>query len=453
MKILQSAIILISIFMGVSSCISLRDNVCDVESDAFDLNACLPLCQKSTCGQGLTPAVTVSGCQCLTCEEIEASCGPNQFFESCQCLPLNGTKSCADGDQCTISCESGYDDCNMDLLDGCEASLLTSATHCGACGQLCGTGNCVEGQCEPGVLVEGEYIKVATVDEEALYFLDDIGSSAVLKKVSLLGDSTPTTLVSGQSDSIPDDGMTIDDTHVYWGNFGTDDVRRVSKSGGSAEILVSDPVNSGGMIVVSGKVIYGYEDVMNAEPGSPRSYRVMSVPTSGGRSTVIASKRYGIDALASDGTYVYWASGSYEAILNRASLNSSNQSGTELITRAGHLAAQGTCLDGDQIYWGLSGGDGRSGEVLRLSLSGNSANVSTTLGQGYEYVYSLVCNSSHVYWKANKDGVRAVWRVAKGSDDIELVTGTEDVSGDTILVNETSLYLIGNREITAVPLN
>ena len=66
----------------------------------------------------------------------------------------------------------------MDANDGCEASLSTSATHCGACGQICGTGNCVEGRCEPGLLAEGEYIQAAAVDETALYFLDDVAGRA-----------------------------------------------------------------------------------------------------------------------------------------------------------------------------------------------------------------------------------------------------------------------------------
>ena len=45
----------------------------------------------------------------------------------------------------------------------------------------------------------------------------------------------------------------------------------------------------------------------------------------------------------------------------------------DLYSRSGHLAAKGACIDGDQLYWGLSGSaDDDDGEVLRLSLSGSS---------------------------------------------------------------------------------
>lgn len=61
---------------------------------------------------------------------------------------------------CVVSaCDMGFGDCNDDDLDGCEANLNTSGTHCGACGRACAppraigacsTGTCGIATCEAG---------------------------------------------------------------------------------------------------------------------------------------------------------------------------------------------------------------------------------------------------------------------------------------------------------------
>jgi len=53
------------------------------------------------------------------------------------------------GDVCTIwRCEVGYRDCNGDVGDGCEISVLTDAHNCGHCGAKCPMGSqCRNGRC------------------------------------------------------------------------------------------------------------------------------------------------------------------------------------------------------------------------------------------------------------------------------------------------------------------
>ncbi len=75
------------------------------------------------------------------------------------CAPANGIPGCSDG--CYISaCNFGYDDCNADITDGCETSVLTDINNCGGCSvpckglpnaaATCTAGNCVLGQCNVG---------------------------------------------------------------------------------------------------------------------------------------------------------------------------------------------------------------------------------------------------------------------------------------------------------------
>ncbi len=66
------------------------------------------------------------------------------------CNATNGTASCAGG-SCAIACAAGFGNCDGLVSNGCEVGLATSASHCGACGRACSLPNatsvCVAGAC------------------------------------------------------------------------------------------------------------------------------------------------------------------------------------------------------------------------------------------------------------------------------------------------------------------
>lgn len=67
------------------------------------------------------------------------------------CNSANAIVACNNGNCQIISCSPNFRDCNFDPSDGCETNILTSTTNCGACGLACninnGTGACVAGSC------------------------------------------------------------------------------------------------------------------------------------------------------------------------------------------------------------------------------------------------------------------------------------------------------------------
>ncbi len=71
------------------------------------------------------------------------------------CSKNNDTPSC-DAGKCVISCTSGFADCNANVVDGCEVDLNATAAHCGSCTQACandhGGASCSAGKCVPSCL-------------------------------------------------------------------------------------------------------------------------------------------------------------------------------------------------------------------------------------------------------------------------------------------------------------
>lgn len=54
---------------------------------------------------------------------------------------------CLNGECGLGPCQTGWADCNLLSGDGCEVNLLSDPANCGACGTLCSSGSCQNGQC------------------------------------------------------------------------------------------------------------------------------------------------------------------------------------------------------------------------------------------------------------------------------------------------------------------
>ncbi|RME26465.1 MAG: choice-of-anchor D domain-containing protein, partial [Deltaproteobacteria bacterium] len=156
---------------GIEACDGI-DNDCDGATDEdFDLqndpmncggcgNQCLLYNATSVCIQGTCRIGScqvgydncdlndVNGCETDLKADPDncGTCGNVCSFPNAPALCNNGT--CQPGD-----CSSGFLDCNNDPTDGCETNAQTDAQNCGSCGTACDPGeSCESGQCRCGAV-------------------------------------------------------------------------------------------------------------------------------------------------------------------------------------------------------------------------------------------------------------------------------------------------------------
>jgi hypothetical protein len=100
-------------------------------------------CDYSSCSSGFGDCDSNrgNGCEASTTSPMRCgSCGNN-----CTAVVQNATAICSGGTNCDYSsCSSGFDDCDSNRGNGCEASTRTTA-RCGDCTSMCGTNETCNG--------------------------------------------------------------------------------------------------------------------------------------------------------------------------------------------------------------------------------------------------------------------------------------------------------------------
>ncbi|MBI5534032.1 MAG: hypothetical protein HY898_15025 [Deltaproteobacteria bacterium] len=133
----------------------------DLQSTAQHCGACAaacptrpnstPLCSAGACGMSCNAgyadcdAVESNGCE-VNLQSSATNCGACGQL----CNGTNGTPACQAG-SCAIACNPGFSDCDNSAATGCEIQTATDLGNCGACGTVCGaahaTPSCSSGAC------------------------------------------------------------------------------------------------------------------------------------------------------------------------------------------------------------------------------------------------------------------------------------------------------------------
>lgn len=134
----------------------------DLSSSALHCGSCMHPCTPRT-GLGLAPTCVAAQCR-DACDSTHGDCNSDLQSDGCEsdlqssstncggcgvpcAAPANGSATCTEG-ACSRMCNPNYFDCDGDPSSLCETNVATSDSHCGACGNRCGTGtHCVSGAC------------------------------------------------------------------------------------------------------------------------------------------------------------------------------------------------------------------------------------------------------------------------------------------------------------------
>ncbi len=105
------------------------------------------VCEISGCDSGFDDCNGDSSDGCEADLSSPETCGDC----SSKCNANGGVAACNEG-ACGITCDAGREDCINGLSDGCETDVNVSVLHCGDCATQCpasasGTPSCVDGQC------------------------------------------------------------------------------------------------------------------------------------------------------------------------------------------------------------------------------------------------------------------------------------------------------------------
>ena len=136
---------------GCETNITNDPNNCDGCGLTCDSTNGTPGCSGGSCTISCDPGWddctggVADGCETFTNSSIFHCGGCMQ-----RCSDNNGTPSCSGGN-CSITCDSGWGDCDGNIDNGCETNIDTSLQHCGGCMQPCisdaGPAMCVNGMC------------------------------------------------------------------------------------------------------------------------------------------------------------------------------------------------------------------------------------------------------------------------------------------------------------------
>ncbi|MET0385730.1 MAG: hypothetical protein ABW321_07210 [Polyangiales bacterium] len=310
------------------------------------------------------------------------------------------------GERCDAPqvCRDGACSC---ACDGMCYDLKTDADHCGRCDRSCGGRACVDGQCEPEVvLTGGSYSDIAS-DATHVYWVNPAARTLSMRSA----DGTQEIQLG---DHVASNALLVDDTHVY---FGSDvGIAKVGKRGGDVSILVE-----GGQfwwVAQNAAHLFSWYD------GS-----IHMIPKAGGAVTTLSSND-GIHPyrLVANERDVYWTD-EEDGLVMKTSIDTARK--TTIAT--GEDAPTAITLAGGYVYWtarsGLSrvlmaGGPietlGESTQLLAatdqhvytttwtsggiLSTPLDEATPLARFVQRATPIYNLTAQADYVYWVATRQG-------------------------------------------------
>ena len=148
---------------GVGGSLSSTSNPNAVLTGVFGNSYTLQWTISNSCGSSSDLVVINFGCPpgYLNCNGMSidgCEVNTNTSASNCGacgnvCVFPNAVAGCSGGNCVIVSCNTGYSNCDGNNANGCEINTNTSVTNCGACGNVCAFPNAVAGCSAGGCII------------------------------------------------------------------------------------------------------------------------------------------------------------------------------------------------------------------------------------------------------------------------------------------------------------
>ena len=339
--------------------------------------------------------------RCVSLSDPEYGCAASSC-DACP-LPTRATAACDDSGACGIGrCATGFDNCNGKSDDGCEAEIATDALHCGKCNHSCDGAGCTGEKCQPLVMAQGQSSPGEIAIDGTQIYWTNYGSGTVMR-VSKDGKTT-VTVGDNQASAW---GVAVFGNNVYWANgASTGSAWKGSADGSSAPVSLYS--STGSMRGVAADADY----LFIAHYQSNQVVRVDLADTSK-KASYPAQKP---NDLALDADAAYWSNEEGSLVkLSRTAV-----SGTMPQELLGGLSRpRGVAVDENNVYVVAAGNVGASdGALYRVPKNGGAA---VALASALRNPRELAIDKTHVYFTSYGDGT--VQRMSKDA----IAGGTREV--------------------------
>jgi hypothetical protein len=316
-----------------------------------------------------------------------------------------------------IACTAGACEC-PDAGTVCAAACTDTSTdvaNCGTCGQACAAGAACAGgacACPPGQTVcSGTCVDLTSDDNNC-----GACGHGCLGGACTASVCQPFVLASH---ILPYD-IAVEGGTVYWTDWADQfagSVMTVPVSGGTPSTLVSG-LDDAEALAVNGTDVYWCSVIGVANPGS----FVSSVPLSGGAHDALGA---GASILVLDATSVYGAAGTY---IWRMPLDGGSM--TTLVSNQATIT--GLAVDSTSVYWTTANTSAAPGTLMQMPLGGGA---STTLASGLASQGSVAVDAANVYWGA----ASGVMKAPLGGGAATMLAATHSLV-PSLVVDATTVY-------------
>ncbi len=351
-------------------------------------SACVSGACSNTCAAGFDDCDSnpANGCEAKVDSDV-ANCGA--CGNACGSANTGSAPTCQAG-KCVFSCSQGFGHCGPDAA-GCDTDLQTSPDNCGACGHSCGGATCTGGKCDPIQLTTANLPEGIAVDATDVYYtlraadmVMRIGKDGTCKPAS----PCPQVIASGAAPEVRGPEAVISDgTNVYWTAAAAGKIGWVPAAGGTVNGIGTNGITGNtepGVLAIAGGKLWWTS-------GASSLNRLHRADLDGSNITVAATGSFaGRGGVTADANNVFWVN-------DQGSLYSTgfNDAQCAETTSCKHVAtaanAVGIAVDDTYVYWTSPTG----GVVQRAPKTGGSNSV---IAKNQDMPQSIVVDGKYVYW-------------------------------------------------------